>query len=421
MSSLGWIDFSSDHRDKVRTVIDLLSSPGMLDELGIGVIRDGFSNRMFPGLSTVQTRAKYLSLTAFLIREYQTEELLKAKPRSLTAYFDEREKWCRIQLVKSHGELSSGRLGIIGGTFGTDSKRDVVRKPSSIYWGGLRDFGIVKPRSLSLVEFGARLQGGQKQLQALLSGTGSEKGDDPDAGDQSQMARVIAPEIDPETYWENLSIDLLNEEAVFLRNQICSHQPDSLIGHVLLADDAMVQVMQFNGDSFAQFTELPFIDRLKNTQLGLTIEHARDFWQLLKGAHIRYNCLVQQKLGTADLLAEFEEQWEDWRNEIRTFPARWDSSFMWRIIDQYGGNVKSSTKQFINRWIEQCENGAGDVVTCDRLVTHQERRNKRERARLREGNDEPVNRPLGFSAMNYRLEVARTLVHDIWEGENQNA
>jgi hypothetical protein len=39
MSSLGWIHFSSEHRDKVRTVLDLLKKQGVIDELGIGVIR----------------------------------------------------------------------------------------------------------------------------------------------------------------------------------------------------------------------------------------------------------------------------------------------------------------------------------------------------------------------------------------------
>ncbi len=64
MSSIGWIDFSSEHREKVRKVIDLLSAPGVVDELGIGVIRDSFADQMFPGLLTFQTRAKYFTLTA---------------------------------------------------------------------------------------------------------------------------------------------------------------------------------------------------------------------------------------------------------------------------------------------------------------------------------------------------------------------
>ena len=57
---LGWIDFSKTERNKILSVLDLLSEPGTLDELGISPIRDGFANLFFPGTSTIQTRAKYL-------------------------------------------------------------------------------------------------------------------------------------------------------------------------------------------------------------------------------------------------------------------------------------------------------------------------------------------------------------------------
>ena len=44
MSQLGWIDFSPDERKKVRTVLAMLSEPGTLDELGVGQVRDAFSD-----------------------------------------------------------------------------------------------------------------------------------------------------------------------------------------------------------------------------------------------------------------------------------------------------------------------------------------------------------------------------------------
>ena len=50
-SSIGWIDFSSEHRDRVRTVLALVAEKGVVDELGIGVLRDTFA----PGISTIQT------------------------------------------------------------------------------------------------------------------------------------------------------------------------------------------------------------------------------------------------------------------------------------------------------------------------------------------------------------------------------
>ena len=46
---LGWIDFSKSERNKVLSVLDLLSEAGTLDELGIAPIRDGYANIFFSG------------------------------------------------------------------------------------------------------------------------------------------------------------------------------------------------------------------------------------------------------------------------------------------------------------------------------------------------------------------------------------
>jgi hypothetical protein len=53
MSALGCVDLLSEHREKVKSVIDLLSTPSVIGELGIGVIRDSFSDSLFPGISII--------------------------------------------------------------------------------------------------------------------------------------------------------------------------------------------------------------------------------------------------------------------------------------------------------------------------------------------------------------------------------
>ena len=57
-SQLGWVDFSNEDRDRVKHALSQLAQPGTLDELGIGGLRDAFADLMFPGFSTLQTRAK---------------------------------------------------------------------------------------------------------------------------------------------------------------------------------------------------------------------------------------------------------------------------------------------------------------------------------------------------------------------------
>ena len=79
MSALGWIDFSSDERAKVKQVLAALNEPGTLDELGIGQLRDAFANRLFPGMSTIQTRAKYFVTIARLLRDIQMGHANKSK------------------------------------------------------------------------------------------------------------------------------------------------------------------------------------------------------------------------------------------------------------------------------------------------------------------------------------------------------
>ena len=59
-SSLTWLDVSAEQQRRVRDLIRLFEEPGTRDELGIGPIRDAFSEMMFPGTAVIQTRARYL-------------------------------------------------------------------------------------------------------------------------------------------------------------------------------------------------------------------------------------------------------------------------------------------------------------------------------------------------------------------------
>jgi hypothetical protein len=417
MSAIGWIDFSSEHRDKVKTVIDLLAASNVLDELGIGVALSSFSDRMFPGISTIQTRAKYFVLTALILQNFQERERRKRNPRGFGRYMEKEEKRCRIELVKTHGE-GRQNLGIIGGKFGLSNDRDVVRKPSSIYWSGLKTFGIVFPRTLSLAEFGRSISDDRRQISALVEDRGDEKGDDLDAEDSGGRIRIKVPEIGDD-YWEKLSIALTRPEAEFLRGQIIAYQPDSLIGQILSRDNASKQVVRLTASArFGDFAELPFIAELKNEELRRTVQHARDFWRIMEGAHIRYNCLLQAKgFGTSELREEFEGMWEDWREAIADFPAKWDSHFLWALVSRHGSRVKDHTRKFIDGWIELSRLGAPDEKLCDHLVTRQEQLNKGSRARLRPGNSEAINEWVGLRGAGYRAAQVIQIVRDIRDGE----
>jgi len=58
-SSSTWVDFTEEDRRKIAEVIDLFREQDTRDELGLVAIRDAFADLLFPGTSTIRTRAKY--------------------------------------------------------------------------------------------------------------------------------------------------------------------------------------------------------------------------------------------------------------------------------------------------------------------------------------------------------------------------
>jgi hypothetical protein len=294
----------------------------------------------------------------------------------------------------------------------------VVRRPSSIYWFGMRAFGFFSPKELSLAEFGIRLADKRYHLKALLEARGDEAGDDSDAQAENGKTRISAPEV-ADDYWDTLGIELTQPEAEFLRHHISVNQPDSMLGQVLLDDARINQVLKLNEDAgFDHFADLPFIRDLKNKELHLTVLHARDFWRILEGAHIRYNCLLQDAgFGTEELQEKLEDQWQDWKSRLQEFPKDWNSDFLWKLVSQQGSQVKSSTQQFIHGWIEETRKGCPNLERCNELVRNQELRNKGKRARLRSGNTESISSWVGLKSAGYRLDEFRILIRDIQDGE----
>lgn len=170
---LGWVDFSKSERSKVMSVLDLLSQPGTLDELGIAPVRDGFADLFFPGTSTIQTRAKYFLIVPYILRDLELSD--ETNPHRLVRDLSAQEKDCAVRLV-SKGEDPDGIIGrrsLVQGGW-------VKRPPSSIYWAGLRSYGIFTG-SLSLAEYIWHICEQKNQKKALRKlGNRNDRAEDPD-------------------------------------------------------------------------------------------------------------------------------------------------------------------------------------------------------------------------------------------------
>ena len=132
MTSLTWLDYSEDERRQAMEVIDLFREEDTRDELGLGTIRDAFADLLFPGTSTIQTRARYFLFVPWIFAQIERDRYSgqEAAQRS------------RVLHGRLRDALISGgeELGVIGYRAGLH----VQRLPSSVYWYGLRKWGILR-------------------------------------------------------------------------------------------------------------------------------------------------------------------------------------------------------------------------------------------------------------------------------------
>ena len=131
-SSFAWLDFSDRDRKRALDAVDLFREEDTRDELGLGVIRDAFADRFFPGTSTIQTSARYFLFVPWLF------QLLKPADRE-PVRFAQRVRQLQDQLRRS---LMKG--GELVGVIGYRAGGNVQRLPSSVYWQGLRRLGILR-------------------------------------------------------------------------------------------------------------------------------------------------------------------------------------------------------------------------------------------------------------------------------------
>ncbi len=129
-SALTWLDDSERDRRRALDVIDLFRETGTLDELGMGAIRDSFSDLLFPGTSTIQTRACY-----FLLLPWTFLRLERLRVPSAVAAERARSEELKLNQVLCAGADTDG-------VFGSSSGWALKRLPSAAYWGGLGSWGI---------------------------------------------------------------------------------------------------------------------------------------------------------------------------------------------------------------------------------------------------------------------------------------
>lgn len=405
-SIVGWLDYSEEHRQKMREIIDLFKNEDSVDELGLRSIRDPLADMMFPGLSTIQTRARYFLLVPWVYLRMENQRV----PASRAAA--KARDW-QYDLVKA---MKNG--GLVGGqgVIGWDAGRNVQRLPTELYWNGLKTFGI-RLFSGSIGDYHRSLDSYYERLRTF---TRSDSDEIDERFHPNWESRLPPP---PDDLWQETTIDLSEPEAHFLTEQITYNCPHSLLAHLVANPISNVEDIPTTPWGHPSITSAA--ESIKET-----VEHARLFAEVMRGAAFAYNRMLAQlakkrglDIAGNDLDDYYTERLAAWAAAMTSDHSveAWDTHAFWGHLTEANARIPIPARRFAQAWISETQRDPTRIVNLPpdilALIEDRERRLKKGKARLQ------VHRALemwsgssGTGLQTYRWPTAYTLLADIHQG-----
>ncbi len=304
MSFVAWLDHSTEDERRVREMIRLFDQPETQDALGFGQVRDAYGDLLFPGTSTLHTRAKYLLFIpwcsmAASARGYTGERLERASRDN------------ERRLIQTLGSMP-GVQGLIGGRRGWT----VQNLPSGTYRTALERWHI----------------------------RGDEDQDTPSPDDDGELVaathgwhrRLPAPPVGfPDQAPDAFA--LTYAEAEYLQGRLLSIDgPPSLIAYLADHCGPTIEAPRLWEEPSVEHAPPQIRDDVRLAQTFSTISH---------GANLLYNYLVARKYE--------QDGWTTIENPVDHYEERLDA---WADALQEAGTARPSWREVRTRAAEQNAN-----------------------------------------------------------------
>lgn len=389
-------------------VIDLFREDDTRDELGIGAIRDAFSDLLFPGTSTIQTRARYFLFVPWAFCELDRRRISGAELSD--------------RLRKLQGKLRDALIegGEETGVIGFRAGLNVQRLPSSVYWAGLRTWKILRFDG-SEDDYARRSDGFRRRVDDVLVGDGGES---LETVPQRWDPHLPEP---PEGLFSETTFDLTRPEAEYLIERIQATHPQSLLTHLLINRQMIPKESEFAWD-------LKFQPSLPSHLMAM-LHHARYFSETMHGAALLYNLLLAREKPGQEYVEHYEEELAAWADRLTALQAEletWNRTDFWHLIThRAGARILIPTRSFVDGWLPIAMNSQDRVrvsnsAAAKHFIIERERQLKRARARI--GNARALELwtgSAGAAQLNYRwTRPVRDIVNDVLNpllGRNQRA
>lgn len=389
MMKISWMDASAAEQKRMQEIAGLFTEKETVDELGLGPIRDALGSMLFPGSSTLHTRAKYLLLVPWF--------RVHAGPNASNEVVREVER--RFIKQMHAADVDTDRDGLYG-----QQSVQVTRLASDVH-------------SAVLITHGIRFDPAHPVSRRFLAELGYD-----DAA-AAPLLHPTLPAPPPEFPGVPGGFALEHHEAQWLAERMLASSPDTVLAHFLEHKPAL--------DS-----RFPWDDQAAAGIGGRAAERlriAQQFATTIHGAQLLYNLRLSQK--QQDLYAEsgeasaapgdperYRRELELWAADVAQLP-RWDLEEILALVREHrGAPLPQGLLSFLQSWDRVMQSTTAGQLSAHKdaleLVERRERAKKGGQSRFR-------NRALlagwggasaaGRFSMRWGSSVRRILL-DIHEG-----
>lgn len=351
-STLTWLDASHEEQRRMRDIVNLFTQKDSREELGIGTMRDALSDMLFPGTSTLLTRARYLFFIPWC---YQFGAMHATDAEGGRRVGERAERDLISTLIGEH-ETD----GLLGQRVGSALRM----LPSTLYWGTMRRYGILAP--------------GSTTLNAAVTADIERRHRDPESDTELGGWLPSLPPVPrdfPKTSAGGFELTL--PEAELLAHRIRLGAEGSLLAH--LVDDRP-------GDNRAPWLDPASHRAPESVQAGL--EQARLFSFAVHGAALLYNFELAKAYTEAgytriDVSVDtYEARYERWLADVpKSGLDAWDIEDFFALVLRENPRISTRSRMFLRDWVGLTLQG-DQQRAADRVRLH-ERQHKQGQSRFR--------------------------------------
>lgn len=369
-------------------IVDLFREKGTVDDLGYGIVRDALSDILFPGVSVLHTRPRYLLLVGWIYAGFLESGI--AGQRAI-------DRGRRLELGLIQKLLDSGETqGVIGRVAG----RKLKRLPSAAYWAALRSYGILRINS--------SLENYCRAIPQLRLGADSYE-----EGQSGRQQAWLLPPVPGNFPDSDMTLSLPAHEAHFLYERVMSAAGQSYLGWLLNqpVDDEAVHPWTHQSVHNAP-------ERLRARLL------IAEYYSLAQhGPTLLYNLLVARKAARVELVEDYESLLGEWAADMSDrFPATpFPTQNLWALVDQAGARITPATREFVNWTLTMSQSertGLASSISAGQRIEHRELSLKKSLSRLQGSRSlDGWSGASGTGSLEYRWSTVQPMIKDIVQGK----